>query len=76
MSIVEMKKLVLIGHKSVKNELLRALHKCGAVEVSKTRLLENTFYAEDGKNGEETAEKLSRLSFCFDFLKEQQRQAD
>lgn len=76
MSIVEMKKLVLIGHKSVKNELLRALHKCGVVEVSKTRLLENTFYAEDGKNGEETAEKLSRLSFCFDFLKEQQRQAD
>lgn len=76
MSIVEMKKLLLVGHKSTRASLLKALHKTGVVEISATKPTELAVPANvDGKIREEDL-KLQRLSAAFDFLKDQKRVAE
>lgn len=76
MSIVEMKKLLLVGHKSTRTSLLRALHKTGVVEISATKPTENAVPSNVDEKIREQDLKLQRLSATFDFLKEQQRIAE
>ncbi len=76
MAIVEMKRLLLVGHKSVRGQLLTALHKTGAVEVSVTKPSENTLPAKVDDAIREADVKLGRLQAAFDFIKEQKRTAE
>lgn len=74
--IVEMKKLVLIGHRKDRHKLFEALHKTKNVEICKTRDIEDTARLDNSEKTEKLNVNLSRIKFAFDFLKNQKRAAE
>lgn len=73
--IVEMKKLVLIGHRSERFNLFKALHQSKLVEIVATKNIDNTERLDNAQTKEQLNEKLSRISAAFDFLKTQRKLA-
>ena len=65
-----MKKVMVIGHRSTRHELLRALHKSGLVEIIKTRPIDETIRLDNTDKATVYQEKINRLLFCFKFLNE------
>lgn len=74
--IVEMKKLVLIGHGEFKDKLLKALHRLRCVEIAKTRDVEDTERSDSSALQEQYGINLSRIDFAFSFLKDQKKKAE
>ncbi len=68
--IAEMKKLVLIGHRSVRQKLFDALLKTKNVEIARTREIENTARLDHTRDVEHINLELSRIRFAFSFLKD------
>ena len=73
--IVEMKKLVLVGHDSDKTKLFSALHKSRLVEISSTRDLPFTERIDNTSDLESIKEKMLRLDGVFAYFKESGRVA-
>ena len=73
--LADMKKVMVIGHRSTRHELLRALHKSGLVEIIKTRPIDETIRLDNTDKATVYQEKINRLLFCFKFLKECHTQA-
>lgn len=74
--IVEMKKLVLVGHRSDRHKLFKALHKSRLVEIVSAEDFPYTEKLNNTLKTEEYREKMSRLDAVFAFLKESGRVAD
>lgn len=73
--IVEMKKLVLIGHRSDRFNLFKALHQSKLVEIVATRDIENTSRLDNSRTKEEIDGKIFRITSAFDFLRAQKKLA-
>lgn len=73
--IVEMKKLVLVGHVSDRHKLFRALHKSRIVEVVSAEDLPRTERKDNSAETEFYREKTARLDAVFSFFKEARRAA-
>lgn len=71
--IVEMKKLVLIGHRSDRFNLFKALHQSKLVEIVATEDLENTSRLDNSRNKEELDGKAFRITSAFEFLRAQKK---
>ena len=74
--IVEMKKLVLVGHRSDRHKLFKALHKSRLVEIVSAEEFPYTEKLNNAARVEEYREKMGRLDAVFAFLKEAGRVAD
>ncbi len=74
--IVEMKKLVLIGHSDQKDRLLKAIHRLRCVEIGRTRDIEGTQRSCSSAQIERLTASLSRIDFAFGFLKDQKKKAE
>lgn len=74
--IVEMKKLVLVGHRSDRHKLFKALHKSRMVEIVSTEDFPYTEKLNNTAKTEEYREKMSRLDAVFAFMKESGRVAN
>ncbi|MEG2450154.1 MAG: V-type ATP synthase subunit I [Clostridia bacterium] len=74
--IVEMKKLVLIAHRSDRHKLFQALHQYKMVEIVATEKLENTAHLDNTIPTEKINEKIARISNALNFLKEQKKIAE
>ena len=74
--IVEMKKLVLLGHRSDRHKLFEALHKSKMVEIASAEEYPCTERLDNTAKTEKFREKTARLDAVFAFLKEEGRTAD
>ncbi len=74
--IVEMKKLVLIGHRENTDKLLSALHRLKCVEVTKTREIDETVRGDFSAAEDKLRADRARIEFAFSFLKEQKKKAE
>lgn len=70
MSVVSMKKMSLIAHSSEESRLMKIFLKSGYVEISTTNLLDLTCYPDRKDHKEEVENKLLKLSFAINFLKD------
>lgn len=73
--IVEMKKLVLIGHRSDRFNLFKALHQSKLVEIVATKDIGDTVRLDNSRTKEEIDGKIFRISSAFDFLRAQKKLA-
>lgn len=74
--IVPMKKLVLIGHRSLRHRLFKELHQSKMVEIVQTRELENGQRLDNSAKIEHYKDNMNRISEMFDFLKDQKKSAE
>lgn len=74
--IVEMKKLMLIGHRRDREKLFEALRKTKSVEICRTRDIEDTSRLDNTASTEKLNLNAARIRFAFDFLKDQKRAAE
>lgn len=73
--IVEMKKLVLIAHRSDRHKIFKEFHRSKMVEISATEGIENTSRLDNSSSIEEIKENLSKIQFAFKYLKTQKEKA-
>ena len=76
MSVVSMKKMSLVAHKSDRSRLLRIFTKAGCVELSETALLDCTEYPTDRKKRDMLESKRLKVTFALNFLKESLKEYD
>ena len=74
--IVEMRKLLLIGHSDLKDKLLKALHRLRCVEITRTREIDDTHRIDSSASADRLKVELSRIDNAFSFLKEQKKKAE
>lgn len=72
MAIASMKKLLLVGNKSERKLLMKDLQKLGCVEVSKPEQIARAEFALEENLIDVLKEKLGKISFLFEFLKDMQ----
>jgi len=73
--IVEMKKLVLIGHRSDRHKLFKALQRTKCVEIGRTQEIENTARLDNTASIEDCKNNLDRITAAFKFLRDQKKAA-
>lgn len=73
--LVEMKKLVLIAHRSDRFNILKTLHQSKLTEIVATQNIPNTKRLDNTKVQEDISGVLSRINSAFGFLKAQKKLA-
>ena len=68
--LADMKKVMVIGHRSDRHALLRELHKSRLVEIIKTRPIDDTIRLDNTEKMSKFQEKINKLQFAFKFLKD------
>lgn len=74
MPIARMKKLIGAGSSDERNKLLKLLTKFGCVEISQSTEIAGTDAIGESVYYDEVSEKLAKLSFADNFIKEQKNQ--
>lgn len=75
MPVIEMRKLVLIGNSSEREQLIKILHTEECAQIVAARKAEGTLYADKQSALEVYGAKKAKLDFVFDFLKSCQVEA-
>lgn len=70
MSVVRMSKMSLAAHGADRGSILRLFLKLGCVEISSKELTELTSYPDSSKRLDEISQKLLRISFALNFIKD------